>query len=81
MSKKLKAFLNLYFEESGDDDTCTFYDIKDGLTASWKHDEVSVVDVSHDGKTFHVHSDERGELLSSEEVILSLNVYKLTKVN
>lgn len=74
--KSLKNTLE-FFDESGEDDNYRYYDIKPGFQAFWKHDEIVVIGIPLDpAYTITVHTQERGELPSTENVVANLDVYK-----
>ena len=77
--KSVEAVLQ-FFDESDQDDKWQYYDIKDGLTAHWKHEEVFVIAISHDGQEFAIHTEARGELQAQESTIANLAIYKLQRV-
>lgn len=80
-----------FFEESGEDDMWVYYDILEGYSASWKHEEVSVIAISKDCQSaatgilrdtkYTIHTTERGELEATEDAINNLVVYRLVRVH
>lgn len=70
-----------FFEESGEDDVWVYFDIKEGYTACWKHDEIVVIAISHDRKRYAIHSTERGELEATESAVANLAVFELRQVH
>ena len=78
-AKSLEAALK-FFDESDEDDDYQYYDIKEGYVASGKHDNVVVLGISPDKKKFTMHTEERGEMKSTEDAIANLTIFKLQKV-
>lgn len=70
-----------FFEEMDRDENYQYYDIKEGfLAVNTRMGEVSIIGISHDRTRFTMHTDERGEIETSEDVLASLVVYKLKRV-
>jgi hypothetical protein len=69
-----------FFEESGEDDVWVHFDIKEGYTASWKHEDIVVISISHDRQRYAIHSTERGELEATEDAVKNLVIHELKRV-
>ncbi len=69
-----------YFDNMGGDNKYQYYNIRSGYMAFHKMETISVVGVSHDGKKYTVHSEERGELEATKSAVQDLDVYMLVKV-
>ena len=69
-----------FFEESGKDDEQTYYDNHMEYVAYWDGDIVFSIGVSHDGERFTIHTAISGVCEASESDVLSVEVFKLTKV-
>ncbi len=70
-----------FFDELDKDETWQYYDVKEGfLAVNQSLGEVSVIGVSHDRTQFSMHTEDRGEVITSEDVLARTVVYKLERV-